>query len=215
MLLLLLACHTQPTLRCPEDMALVKSAAGPFCIHTHEARLTGQPGNKDQGPGFPDGSTHVYLYASPGELPSKQLSWFQAYGACRDLGWRLCTSAEWEDACDGKPGPGGRTWPTPDGRLRPGQCNLTEHGQPGFFAPGGSFADCHTPEGVYDLLGNLWEWTDPGLRDETGRPLIDKRGSAHYSAEPQPCSYSSVGTHDPAFDGTIGFRCCADPQEAP
>ena len=90
-------------------------------------------------------------------------------------------------------------------------CAVSGGGRRASLVTGGHYPDCRTPEGVFDLLGNLWEWTDPGQRNPEGLPVIDKRGAAHYSAEPQLCSYSSVGSHAPSFDGTIGFRCCSDP----
>lgn len=97
--------------------------------------------------------------------------------------------------------------------LHPGPVRGERSGSAGLLERRGAYPECHTPEGVYDLLGNLWEWTDPGLRNPEGRPVIDKRGAAHYSAEPQGCSYHSIGSHEPAFDGTIGFRCCAPPTQ--
>ena len=195
-------------------MVLLAGAEGPFCMHSHEVRLEGPLGNKDQGVAFPDGSTTATLSAAPGLIPSKGVSWYQAFAACERAGFHLCTSAEWEDGCDGQPGPGGRDYPTPDGAFALGICGLSGQGQRAWLSPGGSHPDCRTPEGVYDLLGNLWEWTDPGLRSPDGRPVVDKRGAAHYSAEPQTCAYGAVGSHDPAFDGTIGFRCCAAPLAA-
>lgn len=190
-------------------MARVWGRDGAFCIHRHEAAFSGRPGRADQGPAFPDGSTRGELRARAGELPSEYLSWYQAHAACAQAGLHLCTSAEWEDACAGA---AGRHYPTPDGALGKGRCGvgLVAGGQAGAaLRPAGSFPDCHTPDGVYDLLGNAWEWTDPGRRDAAGRPLVDKRGAALYSGTPAPCAFSAVGTHPPDFSGSIGFRCCA------
>ncbi|MCB9745535.1 MAG: SUMF1/EgtB/PvdO family nonheme iron enzyme [Alphaproteobacteria bacterium] len=208
---LIAGCTPRAAPGCPEGMVQVPGREGAFCIQAYEARLVGEAGNKDQGAGFPDGSTTGRPVSAPGQEPSKAISWYQAYGACAAAGWHLCSSAEWEDACAGPPGTAQREYPTPDGALSLQQCVLGDKGVhlKAPLSPTGSRAQCHTPEGVYDLLGNLWEWTDPGQRDAAGLPLIDKRGAAHYSAEPQPCSYGSVGSHAPSFDGTIGFRCCA------
>lgn len=211
LLFLLLACTPKAPPTCPEGMVQVPGRAGDFCIQAYEAKLVGQPGNKDQGASFPDGSSTGAPLSEPGQTPTKAITWYQAYGVCAAAGWHLCTSAEWEDACAGPPGAERRAYPTPDGTLARSQCVLGDKSVhlKAPLSPTGSRPECRTPEGVYDLAGNLWEWTDPGLKDEAGLPRIDKRGAAHYSAEPQPCTYDSVGTHAPDFDGTIGFRCCA------
>jgi formylglycine-generating enzyme required for sulfatase activity len=194
---------------CPDGMTEVAGASGAFCISTYEAEIVGRAGNRDQGVNFPDGSTTGKVQSKSG-VKAGQVSWYQATAACKNHGWHLCTSAEWEDACDGQPGTGGSAYPTPDGLYKPDQCPIGDF-QNGVVAPLGKTGerpDCHTASGVHDLLGNLWEWTDPGGKDPQGRPLIDKRGGGHYGAEPVACKNAAVGTHGPGFVGSIGFRCC-------
>ncbi|MCK6505034.1 formylglycine-generating enzyme family protein [Myxococcota bacterium] len=212
LLSLLWACSSQPVDRpspgCPADMARVEGQAGPFCIHRHELRVEGDLGAKDQSASWPAGQVRVRkLVSAPGQDPSRGLSWYQAHAACRAAGMSLCTSQQWEDACDGQPGPGGREHPTATGALEATDCNINH---PGTHEPAltGSSPRCRTPEGVYDLEGNLWEWTDPGRTGDDGLPLIDKRGGGHYSGDIAPCSKAAIGSHPPAFDGSIGFRCC-------
>jgi formylglycine-generating enzyme required for sulfatase activity len=193
-------------------MVLARGEAGAFCISAYETELVGVRGNLDQGVGFPDSSTLGKARSRSGVNPTKT-SWYQAFAACKVQGWHLCTSSEWEDACDGQPGKGGAAYPTPNGKYSPGQCLMGDF-RNGITAPlgkTGERSDCHTATGVHDMLGNLWEWADPGGKDAQGRPLIDKRGGGHYGAEPVGCQYAAVGTHDPAFIGTIGFRCCTAP----
>ncbi len=50
------------------------------------------------------------------------------------------------------------------------------------------------------------------LRDRDGAPMAEKRGCANYRMDPRRCdnSYAYMG-HFHDFDGTIGFRCAADP----
>lgn len=215
-LALLLACTTAPpdpaaepeVPGCPAEMARVQGATGAFCIHRFEVQVAGDLGPKDQGAAWPTLQARPSsLSARAGLLPTKGISWYQAKAACRAMGWDLCSSAQWEDACDGQPGPGGRAHPTADGSLAPTTCNIAHPGTKQ-HAASGSFPLCRTPEGVYDLEGNLWEWTDPAQAGQDGLPLIDKRGGGHYSGDEAPCDKAAVGSHPPQFDGTIGFRCC-------
>lgn len=192
---------------CPVGMARVSGVAGPFCIQRYEATLHGRAGAKDQADTWPrPAAVDVALTSVAGSPPSKGVSWYQAVAACAARGWHLCTSAEWQDACDGLPGPGGREWAT--GASEEGLCNI---GRPDSVVhdASGRWPGCRTPEGVYDLEGNLWEWTDPGMTGEGGLPLTDKRGGAHYTGKRVRCAEGAVGGHPPAFDGSIGFRCCA------
>jgi formylglycine-generating enzyme required for sulfatase activity len=189
-------------------MVRVHGVEGDFCIHRYELRVEGSLGEKDQSATWPEGQVQVQrLRSEPGLDPSRGVSWYQAYAACRAVGMALCTSQQWEDACDGQPGPGGREHPTATGALQATDCNINH---PGTKEPAltGSSPRCRTPEGVYDLEGNLWEWTDPGQLDDQGRPLIDKRGGGHYSGDVAPCAKHAIGSHAPSFDGSIGFRCC-------
>ncbi len=207
-LLLLLACDAKV---CPDGFATVQGSRGAFCIQPHEVRFEGVPGNHDQGPAWPDGSTQpTALHSAPGLQPTQNISWYQAAAACKAMGWRLCRSDEWEDACDGQPGPGGAAHPTTTGEISSQLCAIRRF-QDKWASKTGSFPECRTAAGVYDLEGNLWEWTDPGQVGEDGRPLIDKRGGGYYSGEWAPCDKAAVGTHAPSFTGTIGFRCCTDP----
>lgn len=216
LLVLALACTTdrpapgaEPDVAgCPPQMARVAGVDGDFCIHRFEVRVSGDLGDKDQGATWPKLSAHpTSLSAAAGERSTKGLSWYQAAAACQAMRWQLCTSQQWEDACDGTPGPGGRTHPTADGSLDADTCNINHPGSQS-HADNGSSPHCRTPEGVYDLEGNLWEWTDPGQQGQDGLPLIDKRGGGHYSGDIAECDQAAVGSHAPSFDGTIGFRCC-------
>lgn len=206
LLLWALACHSTPA--CPADMVRLAGRTGDFCIHRYEATFSGKAGAADQGVHFPDGTTQGEVTSAPGQVPATYLSWYQAYAACAQAGLHLCTSAEWEDAC----GPG--AYPTPDGSFHAGQCALSDprHGQLLPLSKTGAWPDCHTAAGVYDLEGNVWEWTDPGEHGADGRPLVDKRGAAHYSGDPARCDQAAVGTHAPSFAGVIGFRCCTVPR---
>jgi len=94
---------------------------------------------------------------------------------CTEKGKRLCREDEWLFACEGKLGrkyPYGNKW-------RQNICNDTQKWIPPNWGdiqqyplprgvrevnklnqsrPAGSYKECHTPEGVFDLGGNVSEW---------------------------------------------------------
>jgi formylglycine-generating enzyme required for sulfatase activity len=96
----------------------------------------------DYGAGCPDtgnGCTNFYAASVAGVTPSRVLTWFQAAAACRNAGKRLLHNAEWQVAALG----------TPDGAP----C-IVFAGGPG---PTGTLG-CESDTGVFDMVGNLWEW---------------------------------------------------------
>ena len=65
--------------------------------------------------------------------------------------------------------------------------------------PSGRYPNCHTPEGVFDMTGNLWEWTSSGhLRG----------GNWNFSEGLGQCQSVATPAKQIRYD-EIGFRCCA------
>jgi len=158
-----------------------------------------------------------------GELPRADVSWSEAERLCRERGQRLCSSAEWELACEGE---SGRRY-SYGSRRDVERCNTPIAGGGPVdgvppVRPAGAFSGCSTPEGVRDLNGSLAEWVaDPW----TGPPEDFNQG-----AEVDPGTWRTLrgGTMwDRTFYGQDctsrhghvggfannddGFRCCADP----
>lgn len=111
-------------------------------------RDTGHPipnhWNSDKSPPFPLGEE---------DYPVTQVSWHDADAFCAWLGGRLPTDDEWE-----------RVARFTDGRLFPWgnefdaqRCNGVELGR-GNLVPVQYFEAGRSPEGVYNLVGNVWEW---------------------------------------------------------
>jgi formylglycine-generating enzyme required for sulfatase activity len=70
-------------------------------------------------------------------------------------------------------------------------------------------ADCHGPDFVFDLTGNVEEWTRRS--DGGGGPEFSGSLKGRYWAEARTCQ-SAVTTHGDGFRFyEIGFRCCSDP----
>ncbi len=93
------------------------------------------------------------------DYPVAGVTAFQADAYCRWLGKRLPTELEWERAARG---PAGRPWPWGDAQPSPETANLAfDDAVEGKLLPvdslpaGASLA----PENVYNLIGNVWEWT--------------------------------------------------------
>jgi|GEM_PF-2918664 len=203
------------TTGCDAGMVRVETGTGDVCVHQYEVSVQ----LKEQRPGMIRQYIHqpdlLRLVSAPGQYPSI-VSWNEARKLCAHFGYRLCTSDEWQDICDGVPGDGGHPYGVvadPD-TYTPGACVFT-HTQHGGMVPlqrTGTKPWCVTSAGVYDLPGNVWEWTNPGLTADNGQYVTDKRGGAHYSRELATCSQASVGTHGPDWLGSVGFRCCVDPR---
>lgn len=203
------------TTGCDSGMVRVETADGALCVHQYEVSVQLKEFREGMIRQFIHQPDLLKLVSAPGQYPSI-VSWNEAAHLCRHNGYRLCTSKEWEDICDGVPGEGGGKFSVIENPSEyvPGACVFT-HTQHGGMVPlqrTGTKPWCVTPSGVYDLLGNVWEWTNPEVPPKDGRPVTDKRGGAHYSRGLSSCTYPSVGTHGPDWLGSVGFRCCTEPR---
>lgn len=143
-----------------------------------------------------------------GEGPLVGISWTQAVERCTAAGKRLCSVAEWERACGGATGR-----PLPYGEeFRAGVCPV----QVGDPLPAGAFGRCRTPEGVADMVGGVWEWTDSEMARLDGLFVADAslrevRGGSWFAdlgdgvCQPH-LGYTAAG-QDAVFPD-LGFRCC-------
>lgn len=136
----------------------------------------------------------------------------QARAYCGWRGKRLVRNDEWTAAAAGaeqRPYPWGTAAPAAD-RLN--ACG-TECAAPGMYAssdayartaPAGMFPLGRTPYGVEDLAGNVSEWVEGGLVDNTARG-----GSFEDVDAAAVRSFAARALAAPA-GATVGFRCAAD-----
>lgn len=146
-----------------------------------------------------------------GSPPKVKTTWTQARDTCRSMGKRLCTQEEWERSCKGP-----ATSLLQDQRYAYGKtfhaqtCN-TRHPQDLDLReaqPSGSFEDCQSVEGVFDLSGNVEEWTlSRGVLSPSSH--VVKGGSSSRPGYQSRCA-SIREVNSEASLPDLGFRCCQD-----
>jgi serine/threonine protein kinase len=148
---------------CPAGMVPVSGRA-PFCVDQHE-----QPG--------------------AGQRPQTDLTLAQAEAACKARGARLCSEAEWEQACRGRDRAS-----YPYGHdVRLPICNV----KGGALLPAGSKERCVSPAGTFDMSGNAAEWVaGGGVRGGSAAGESDGRCSVRL--RPPPAGRGPF----------LGYRCC-------
>jgi serine/threonine protein kinase len=108
-----------------------------------------------QHPSPPDWKGHSFPRGKE-RHPVTRIRHEDARAFCRWAGCRLPSDEEWEKAArgtDGRPYPWGPAWQ--DGQY----CNTKEAGLGG-TTPVDRYPRGVSPYGVWDLCGNVWEWTD-------------------------------------------------------
>jgi iron(II)-dependent oxidoreductase len=157
--------------------------------------------------------------------PVVGVSWSDANDFCVYYGLSLPSERQYERAARGKQGmpyPWGDT-PPDNTRVSRGSeicCSADDGDSFPMTAPVGSFPKGQSQEGIFDLIGNVWEWTrdwyapyegptDPNIahRFRVLRGGAWNSDSTHLSA-----TYRLAYNPDFRFAANGGFRCVRSPE---
>jgi hypothetical protein len=200
--------------KCPTDMITIEG--GEFTMGDQSGW-----GYEDELPAHPVklDSYCVDKFEYPnveGDVPEYGKTYYELETACTEAGKRLCSEAEWERACTG---PDNYYYPYGNDYNQAKCYNdyLSENSP----ATSGSYPDCKSGFDVYDMSGNVWEWTQDWydadyyklrLYDSPKGPSNGEykvlKGGAWFSGKVSTrCSVRYVGLPDVSKKGS-GGRCC-------
>ena len=197
----------------------------PFDGHAHEKKI--EPGYKvympldKPGVAITFANNRFSVKKGWENHPVVMVSWFGANAYCQFYGWRLPTEKEWEKAARGTDG---RAYPWGN-EIHRNQANYYSSrnllkkiwGDGVFTTPVGYFngktygnyqtRDGRSPYGLYDMAGNVWQWTGDDYHDTHLRYM--RGGSfSNYEYNLRVWARNSAGPE--YYDLNVGFRCVRD-----
>jgi formylglycine-generating enzyme required for sulfatase activity len=138
--------------QCPRGMVPVSHVMTVSCVDAYEVapsaacpRATPQSGLDTQ---INMAQESCGVVSEPDREPWRFVTRDQAMQLCARAGKRLPTSAEWYALALSV-------------GEKEGACNTAS----GVLSPSGQYSDCVSADGVYDLVGNVWEWVGDDVRD--------------------------------------------------
>ncbi len=159
-----------------------------------------------------------------GQYPIIFIGYYEAESLCTAEGKRLCTEEEWTFACEGEeamPYPYGYTrdpnkclidlpWRLYHGsemRPRNSERAMLELDRLWQGKQSGAMPLCKSPFGVYDMTGNVDEWTTNSLGYGNHKSILK---GGYWSRVRTRCR-PSTRNHNPShIFYQQGFRCCSD-----
>ncbi|MBC7875806.1 MAG: protein kinase [Anaerolineales bacterium] len=150
------------------------------------------------------GAVAPVIWPSTDNYPVRGVTWDQAAAYCGWANKRLATEAEWEAAGRG-PGSSPQLYPWGNDPTNDGQA-LQLPDQDTYEV--GTQSSNTTPSGLYDMVGNVWEWVaEPYGSVQEGYKIL--RGGRF--GIPQDLAYRlAVTPNDERYVKFAGFRCASD-----
>jgi formylglycine-generating enzyme required for sulfatase activity len=170
------------------------------------------PGSRLQLVGQSYESKSIY-----GNHPATLVTWFGAKAYCEYYGWRLPLETEWEKAArgtDNRPFPWGHSIKKENANYYSshdifekfaGKSDTTPVG----FYNGGTYQgfkteDSPSPYGLYDMAGNVWQWTGDVYEDQHYRYM---RGGSKENYAYNLRVWTRNSASPTYFSPNVGFRC--------
>jgi formylglycine-generating enzyme required for sulfatase activity len=150
--------------------------------------------------------------------PMTMVSWFGARAYCDYYGWRLPTELEWEKAArgtDGRPFPWGWDIASNNANFYASRDPFEDMGAfgsrtspVGFYNvqtyDGYTTLDSASPYGLYDMAGNVWQWTGDVYEGQHYRYL---RGGSKDTYDMDLRVWVRNNATPTYFSPGVGFRC--------
>jgi len=180
---------------CPENMTLVTQALVPFCVDMYEASVGDsctytEPTSVEQ--------TELNLVdndcvpvSEPNMLPWRFVTQQQAQRACSRADKRLLTAGEWYKAALGTPDPKG-------GWLED-HCNVARNRADGADGTGAGIR-CVSDAGVYDMVGNVWEWVEETVHEGNWDGRLLPQGGFVSGADIDGIAYETSSAQQELFN---------------
>ncbi len=210
--------------------AEMREIAGTYCAEVEHLCLAGYPGIGSPWTVYPGGAKNIeycesyvvghalckgsqqplrfcidrYEYTdSTVQKPRVNVTWYEASKFCAARGKRLCNDNEWTLACEGPD-----RLPYPYGWKRDANaCNIERTHRSDIELPG-TRPRCVSPFGVYDMTGNVDEWTRNVTL--THAPYISLLKGGHMLGKVRNRCRPATTAHSPGFASDVqSFRCCS------